>query len=84
MYRWVRCTNYLGGILVWTGNALMAVGHVASWWQGMVALTRWVCITSIMVRSAKRLERYDDQPELAQYVLTVPVMLPRAPIYRLQ
>ncbi len=89
LYQWVRCPNYLGEILVWTGSLITAFAFMDSWWQWLMAFAGWICIVLIMMGSTKRLEkkhneRYGDQPEFQKYSKSVPILFPWTKIYSLQ
>ncbi len=88
-YRWVRCPNYLGEILFWAGNWIVAVAFYASVLQWVLSLIGLVCIVLIMLGSTKRLEssqqeRYGSLPEFQTYSNTVPVLFPFIPVYTLK
>lgn len=89
LYRWVRCPNYWGEIMVWSGSWLMGLPFyrgALAWAMGLVGL---VCIVLIMMGSTKRLEasqeaRYGTLPSYQSYVRRVPVLFPWLPIYTLK
>lgn len=89
LYRWVRCPNYWGEIMVWSGSWLMGLPFyrgALAWTMGLVGL---VCIVLIMMGSTKRLEqsqdaRYGALPAYQAYVRRVPVLFPWLPIYSLK
>jgi len=89
LYRFVRCPNYLGEIVFWTGNLAAAALLLHGWAQWLMALTGWVCIVLIMIGSTKRLEkkqeqRYGVMQEYREYIKKVPVLFPFIPIYSLK
>ncbi len=86
LYAWVRCPNYLGEIMVWTGSLVTALAFMHSWWQWLMGITGWICIVLIMMGSTKRLEdkhiaRYGADPEFQKYSSTVPILFPWTKIY---
>ena len=88
LYKWVRCPNYFGEILIWTGNLIVGISFFVGWWQWLIALFGWICIVLIMMGSTKRLEkkqleRYGEDPEFQKYITSVPVLFPWLPIYSL-
>ena len=86
LYRIVRCPNYLGEMIFWTGVLVTAFGAVSHWGQWAVILTGYVGIIFVMFSGARRLElrqdkNYGNDPEYQQYVKTVPILLPFIPLY---
>jgi steroid 5-alpha reductase family enzyme len=89
LYRWVRCPNYLGEILIWLGSWLMGLPFYTTPWHWIGGLLGLICIILIMLGSTKRLEfsqdeRYGKLPEYQAYSRSVPVLLPFLPIYSLK
>ncbi len=89
LYCWVRCPNYLGEILVWTGSLVMGAPFLTSVLRAAIALIGWACLVLIMLGSTKRLERtqgerYGHLPEYREYTQSVPVLFPWVPVYTLQ
>lgn len=89
LYRLVRCPNYLGEVIFWTGSFFAGVPSYTTWWQWLAAGVGYVCIVLIMVGSTKRLERKQDErygalPEYQAYVRGVPVLFPFVPVYSLK
>lgn len=88
LYRIVRCPNYFGEILFWTG--VMAGGltslHGAVQW--ITALTAYAMIIGIMISGAARLEKrqnsnYGKDPVYQAYTAKTPVLFPWIPLYHL-
>lgn len=89
LYRWVRCPNYLGEILIWVGNFIVGMTFYTTIWQWAVAFIGVTCITLIMMGSTKRLEnaqteRYGGQKRYQEYIRSVPVLFPFVPVYSLK
>lgn len=89
LYGWVRCPNYLGEILVWSGSFLLGLPFLTSVLRAVIALVGTACLVLIMMGSTKRLERtqgrrYGHLPDYQQYTKQVPVLFPWLPIYTLQ
>ena len=85
LYRIVRCPNYLGEMIFWTGVVITAIG-AASGWQWVVIAIGYVGIIFVMFSGARRLEirqdkNYGADPEYQKYVATVPILLPFIPLY---
>jgi len=88
LYRIVRCPNYFGEILYWTGVTIGGLSALSGWAQWAVALIAYVSIVAIMFGGAKRLEkrqteRYGDMPAYRDYTDRTPILLPLVPIYHL-
>lgn len=89
LYRWVRCPNYLGEILIWVGNFIVGMTFYMAIWQWAVSFIGLVCITLIMMGSTKRLEaaqtkRYGGQKRYQIYIRSVPILFPFVPVYSLK
>lgn len=88
LYKIVRCPNYLGEIIFWTGVFVGAFGALQGAGQWAMAVIAWVCIVFIMFNGAQRLEkrqmaRYGADAEYNRYADTTPIILPLVPIYHL-
>ena len=86
LYRIVRCPNYLGEMIFWTGVTLSAIGGVVYWGQWVVIAIGYIGIIYVMFSGARRLEirqdkNYGADPEYQNYVKTVPILLPFIPLY---
>lgn len=86
VYRIVRCPNYLGEILLWTGVFLSGCTVLDEFWQWILAIWGYVLILWVMFSGARRLElrqnkNYGDRPEYQEYVAKVPIILPLVPLY---
>ncbi len=86
LYKIVRCPNYLGEVLFWTGVFVSGVNIYASVWQWVAAAFGYVCIVYIMFGGARRLElrqnrNYGDNPEYQEYVKKTPILIPLIPLY---
>jgi len=89
LYGWVRCPNYLGEILFWLGNWVMALSFYTTPAYWVASLLGLICIVLIMFGSTRRLERaqeqhYGDLPVYQHYIKTVPVLFPFVPVYTLK
>lgn len=89
LYRIVRCPNYLGEMVFWTGVLATGIGGLTSVGQWVMALTGYVGIIFVMFSGARRLElrqnrNYGGDPEYQTYVKTVPILLPFVPLYSVE
>ena len=85
LYRIVRCPNYLGEMIFWTGVLISGIGAVTGW-QWLVVAIGYIGIIFVMFSGARRLEirqdkNYGNDPEYQKYVTTVPILLPFIPLY---
>lgn len=86
LYRIVRCPNYLGEMIFWTGVLVSAIGGATHWGQWIVIAVGYIGIIFVMFSGARRLEirqdkNYGMNPEYQTYVTTVPILLPFIPLY---
>lgn len=88
LYKIVRCPNYFGEILFWTGVTVSALDALQGVWQWVVVLVAYVCIVYIMFNGAQRLEkrqmaRYGNNEEYKAYADKTPIIIPLLPVYHL-
>lgn len=86
LYRIVRCPNYLGEIIFWTGVFVSGIGALTGVWQWILASLGYAGIIFVMFSGARRLElrqnrNYGNDPEYQAYVKRVPILLPFIPLY---
>lgn len=86
LYRIVRCPNYFGEVLMWTGSFLVCIGACCSAWQWVVAALGYIGIIYVMFSGARRLElrqteTYGNDPEFQAYIKRTPILIPLVPIY---
>lgn len=86
LYRIVRCPNYLGEMIFWTGVFLSGIGALSGVWQWVLASVGYAGIIFVMFSGARRLEirqnkNYGNNPEYQAYVKSVPILLPFIPLY---
>ena len=86
LFKIVRCPNYFGEILIWTGMFISGVTALNGFVQWTVALLGWICIVYIMFGGARRLElrqnkNYGADPEYQEYVKKTPIIIPLVPLY---
>lgn len=89
LYRIVRCPNYLGEMVFWTGVLLSGIGALTGVGQWILALIGYIGIIFVMFSGARRLEirqnkNYGSDPEYQKYVKTVPILVPFIPLYSVE
>lgn len=88
LYKIVRCPNYFGEILFWTGVTVSALDCLQGVWQWVTVIIAYILIVFIMFNGAQRLEkrqmaRYGDNAEYKAYADKTPIIIPLLPIYHL-
>ena len=88
LYKMVRCPNYLGEIIFWTGVFVSGLTTYAGIGQWLMAIIAYICIVYIMFNGAQRLEgrqmkRYGDDPQYNAYADSTPIIIPFLPVYHL-
>lgn len=86
VFKFVRCPNYLGEVLIWTGVFVSGITVYANALQWIAAIGGYVSIVYIMFGGARRLElrqnkNYGEDPEYQAYVKKVPILLPFIPLH---
>lgn len=89
LYKLVRCPNYLGEIIFWTGCFLSGIGSNHSIGQWIISACGYLCIVYIMFGGARRLEirqnkNYGEDLEYQTYVENTPILIPFIPLYHLE
>ena len=82
----VRCPNYLGELLLWTGVFLSGITAYSGVWQWIAAIGGYIGIVYVMFSGARRLEMrqertYGSDPRYRKYADTTPIMIPFVPLY---
>ena len=85
----VRCPNYLGEMIFWTGVLLSGINVLQGFGQWAIALTGYIGIIYVMFSGARRLEvrqnkNYGSDPEYRAYVKSTPILLPFVPLYSVE
>ncbi len=86
LYRIVRCPNYLGEMIFWTGVLVSGVNILSGVGQWVLALVGYIGIIFVMFSGARRLElrqnkNYGSDPEYQAYIKSTPILLPFIPLY---
>ena len=89
VFKIVRCPNYLGEMIIWSGVLISGLSALQGFWQWLAALAGWVCIIYIMFGGARRLEirqnkNYGHDPAYQRYVKRTPILLPFIPLYSVE
>ena len=89
LYRIVRCPNYFGEMVTWTGCLLVCIGASCTWWQWLISAIGYIGIVYIMFSGARRLEvrqnkNYGSDPVYQEYVRKTPILVPFLPIYSVE
>ena len=89
VYRLVRCPNYLGELVIWTGAFIVCFGACCTFWQWVIAAVGYMGIVYVMFSGARRLEIrqnkvYGEDPEYQAYIKKTPILLPFVPIYSVE
>ena len=88
LYKIVRCPNYFGEILFWTGVTVSALDILKGAGQWISVIIAYILIVFIMFNGAQRLEkrqmaRYGNNAEYKAYADKTPIIIPLLPIYHL-
>ena len=89
LYRIVRCPNYFGEVLFWTGVFVGGIPVLHGPAQWIAALVGYLGILYVMFGGARRLEirqkkNYGSDPAYQKYAATTPIMIPFVPLYSLE
>lgn len=89
VYKLVRCPNYLGELVIWTGAFIVCFGACCTFWQWVIAAIGYIGIVYVMFSGARRLEIrqnkvYGEDPEYQAYIKKTPILLPFVPIYSVE
>jgi steroid 5-alpha reductase family enzyme len=86
LYRIVRCPNYFGEVLMWTGSYILCFGARCTVGEWVIATLGYIGIVYVMFSGARRLELrqnevYGHDEAFKAYIAKTPLILPFIPIY---
>ena len=89
LYKIVRCPNYLGEVIFWTGVLISGLNVLSGFGQWCLALIGYIGIVYVMFSGARRLEirqnkNYGKDPDYQKYVKTTPILIPFIPLYSVE
>ena len=89
LFKIVRCPNYLGEIIFWSGVFACGTNALTGVLQWLSAVFGYICIVYIMFGGARRLEirqnrNYGSDPEYQKYVKKTPIIIPLIPLYSVE
>ena len=89
VFKFVRCPNYLGELILWTGVFVFGVTSLETAGQWIIAILGYLGIIFVMFSGARRLEvrqnkNYGEDPEYQTYVKSVPILIPFVPLYSVE
>lgn len=85
LFKIVRCPNYFGEIIFWTGVFLSGVSTYQDIGQWLFGIIGYVAIVCIMINGAQRLDRRQEKangykPEYRSYADSTPLIVPFIPV----
>ena len=89
LYKYVRCPNYLGEIIFWTGNFISGINMYTGFFQWLITILGYVGIVYVMFSGARRIEiyqnkNYGNNKEYQDYIKKTPILIPFLPIYSVE
>ena len=89
LYKIVRCPNFFGEIIFWTGNFISGFNIYIGLLQWFITSLGYIGIVYIMLGSTRRIEisqnkNYGNDAEYKKYVKKTPILIPFVPIYSIE
>ena len=82
----MRCPNYFGELLLWTGAFVSGLNVLETPFQWVLVVLGYIGIIYVMFSGARRLElrqdrNYGEMESYQEYVKNTPIIVPFLPIY---
>ena len=89
LYKIVRCPNYFGEMIFWTGNFISGIKIYNGIFQWTIVLLGYIGIIYVMFSGARRIEiaqkkDYGENKEFLEYINKTPLLIPFVPIYSVE
>ena len=89
LYKIVRCPNYFGELLLWTGVFIGGINIYYYYYYWIFAILGYILIIYVMFSGTRRLEirqnkSYSNDNEYQEYIKNTPILIPLIPIYSVE